>query len=162
VIKRLFFIILAVSLLGAVPAATAAAPDRGGETKLRTVVLDGRTNCNRFCQGEIRDWSTGKTQVLVDFRVDTLDGSTESAPEWGVEVYNTPCGSRRGYPTYTGQAIDHPQYGVRINEFFEPHLLAQVPGGSVVVVHDGPTPTQHAIDEGFSGRHELACIDIVY
>jgi hypothetical protein len=150
-------LIAGMAITGLVPAASAARTDA---TKLRVVVLDGRTNCNRFCQGEIRDWSNGQTQVLVDFEVDTFDGSTESAPEWGVEVYNTPCGVARNAPTYTGQAIDHPQYGVRINSFFSPHLLAQVPGGSVVVVHDGPTKTRHAIDAGYSGRHELACIDV--
>jgi hypothetical protein len=159
---RKFVIILAALFITAGIVPTADATSHRTATKLRAVVLDGRTNCNFFCQGEIRDWSNGKTQTLVDFRVDTLDGSTESAPEWGVEVYNTPCGATRNAPTYTEQAIDDPQYGVRINSFFGPHLLAQVPGGSVVVVHDGPTPTQHAQTAGFSGRHELACVNITY
>ncbi len=98
--------------------------------------------------------------MQVDFKIDTLDGSTDSASEWGVEVYNTPCDSRRGSLMYTSQAIDHPRYGVRINEFFSPHLLTQVQEGSVVIFHNGPTPTQHADDLGFSGRHDLACIPI--
>lgn len=132
---------------------------RDGYRKVRERSFSAE-DLNYFAIATVIDWSDGRTQVRADFQVDTFDGSTASASEWGIEVYDTACGTRRAYPVYAGQAVDDPTYGVRLHEFFTPHLIRRVARGSVVVVHDGPTPTHHAAEAGYSGRHELACVDL--
>lgn len=149
--------LLAVPGLLSVPAA--ANDGKVGFNKKRQVSFDS-SDFEGFAIGEIVDWADGRSQVRIDFQIDTLDGTTGSAPEWGIEVYDTACGTRRSYPIYVGQAIDDPVYGVRLHDFVRPHLLGRAGRGSVILVHDGPTPTQHAIDAGHTGRHELACVDL--
>lgn len=153
--KRILLIFAVLGLL----AGPAAVNGKDFATKLAEVNFTA-DDLERFAIGTIVDWEGERTQARFNFQIDTLDGSTGSAPEWGIEVYDTPCDARRSSPVYARQAIDDPVYGVRINEFSSPILLAQLNRGSAVLVHDGPTPTFHAIAAGFTGRHELACVNI--
>lgn len=153
-------ILTTLVLLGSVLAAPAEANDgKDGFTKKRGVDFASE-DLSGFATGKIVDWSDGRSHVHFKFQVDTLDGTTASAPEWGIEVYDTACAMRRSYPIYTGRAVDDPTYGVRIQDFIRPYLLARAGRGSVLLVHDGPTLTHHAVDMGYSGRHELACVDL--
>ena len=157
--KRAWPVLPLLVLLVVLDQPVVANDGRDGYHKVREQSFSAQ-DFNYFAIGTIIDWTDGRTQVRIDFRVDTFDGSTASASEWGIEVYDTACGARRAYALYAAQAVDDPTYGVRLHEFLSPHLLRRAGRGSVVVVHDGPTPTRHAADSGYSGRHELACVDL--
>jgi hypothetical protein len=155
-VRRLAFVAFCLIVLQALPADSH--DGKAGYVRLRQVLVTP-LDCSGLCQGVLIDWANGRSQVRIDFAPDVVTpDNNASAPEWQVEVYATPCGARKTYPIYQAAAVNDPTYGVRLHEFATPHLLAQVPNGSVWLLHDGPTPTRHAAAAGYSGRHVLGCV----
>ena len=172
-LRKLTPALVALALLAGLAAAPALAANRDGTTKadhtqlaqvkVPASALAGLANL------VMDDWSDGKTRVLSNLNPDDVDGTVDppaSTPEWELKLSGSTCAEiaagARSVTWFHANYVNDPTYGPRLLSFFETPAGGFVPGiESVTLIHDGPTPTRHAIEAGYSGRHDpVACVDV--
>ena len=170
---RTVLAVLLASVLGAGLTTSAGAANREGETKAdytqsAQIKVPGDA-MGGIGSGLVDDWSDGTSRVLFNLEPDDLDGDltdgTDSTPEWELIGRTGPCedvtaegGS--GATLFHEPFVNTRVYGPRVLVFPESPPGGMVPAlGSIALIHDGPTSTHHAIHQGYSGRHLVACVD---
>ena len=162
--------LIAALAVTALPAADAAVEDRSYHK--RTEADIDLEDTNGTVAGFIADWAPDgsdqpdRTQFRLFVSPDDVehvgDGerSTGSTEEWSVELYAEGCADRKGYPLAAPEFTNHDKYGPSMNLFVLPAVLERALNGCLLVIHDGPTATRHAIVQGYSGRHVVAEVNI--
>lgn len=165
--------LILASVLGAGLTPSADAANREAETKAdytqtAQIKVPGEAMAG-IGSGLVDDWSDGTSRVLFNLDPDDLDGSladgTDSTSEWELIGRTGSCedvtvDGGSGATLFDESFVNTRVYGPRVLVFLESPPGGMVPAlGSIALIHDGPTPTQHAIDQGYSGRHLVACVN---